>query len=459
MHQSSIENMQKCYERYVKTHAWPGRSAIDVIDVGGANVNGSYADIFSGGEFVYRAADINADANVDIVLEDPYKLPFDDGSIDMVISGQAFEHVEFFWLLFEEMARALKPDGLIILIAPSSGPIHKYPVDCYRFYPDAYRALAKYTDCALLDVIHDQRGPWKDLVGVFTKNGGAEQIGKSKTREWQINRYEAEIMPVSINVRHPEPGVEVLQGEVKYLEVLERLHKELSPELYLEIGVRVGNSLSLAKANSIAVDPAPEINHELAGKHQLYIKSSDDFFEFDSNAALEGRGIDLAFIDGMHLFEFALRDFINVEKRSTPSTVVVIDDVSPNHEIQSHRERHSQVWTGDIWKLAKCLEKYRKDLQLTYLNTYPSGLLLITGLKPGNNLLTERYNPIVREYKYKDLDGETRDEVISRSNSIQPFETNYWEWLTGFVDTVKKASPDRKLQVAAEQHRLLKNRK
>ena len=238
--------------------------------------------------------------------------------------------------------------------------------------------------------------------------------------------------------------------------MLERLHKELSPELYLEIGIRVGNSLSPAKANSIAVDPAPEISQELADKHHLYIKSSDDFFEFDADAAIEGRGIDLAFIDGMHLFEFALRNFINVEKRSTPSTVVVIDDVNPNHEIQSHRERHSQVWTGDVWKLAKCLEKYRKDLQLTYLNTFPTGLLLITGLKPRNNLLTERYNPIVREYKYQDLDGETRDEVVSRSNSIQPFETSYWEWLPGFVDTVKKTSQNRKSQVAAEQHRQLK---
>ena len=123
MHQTSLENMQKCYERFVKTRDWPGRKTIDVIDIGGANVNGSYADIFSGHEFTYRAADINPAATVDILLEDPYVLPFQDNSVDIVISGQAFEHVEFFWLLFEEMVRVIKffeDDSTTITAHPSS---------------------------------------------------------------------------------------------------------------------------------------------------------------------------------------------------------------------------------------------------------------------------------------------------------------------------------------------------
>ncbi len=65
--------------------------------------------------------------------------------------------------------RVLRPDGLIFLIAPSAGPIHRYPVDCYRFYPDAFSALAKHAGGVLVESWLDERGPWRDLVGVFCR--------------------------------------------------------------------------------------------------------------------------------------------------------------------------------------------------------------------------------------------------------------------------------------------------
>ena len=54
-----------------------------------------------------------------------------------------FEHIEFFWLTRQEMMRTLKPGGTIILIAPSRGQEHSYPVDCWRFYPEGFRAPGK----------------------------------------------------------------------------------------------------------------------------------------------------------------------------------------------------------------------------------------------------------------------------------------------------------------------------
>jgi hypothetical protein len=41
------------------------------------------------------------------------------GYADVVISGQAFEHIEFFWLSWRETVRVLRQGGLIFLIAPS----------------------------------------------------------------------------------------------------------------------------------------------------------------------------------------------------------------------------------------------------------------------------------------------------------------------------------------------------
>ena len=169
MHASSMENMARCFRRYVGAKQLSQENSLKVLDIGGANVNGSYRDIIEGYNLSYLAADIADGEGVDVHMADPYKIPLDDGSIDIVISGQAFEHVEFFWLLFEEIVRVVKNNGFIFLIAPSSGVIHRHPVDCYRFYPDSYYALAKYTNIHTLEVLHDERGPWRDLVGVFSK--------------------------------------------------------------------------------------------------------------------------------------------------------------------------------------------------------------------------------------------------------------------------------------------------
>ena len=83
-------------------------------------------------------------------------------------------HIEFFWLTWLEMARILKPGGLIFLVAPSRGPEHRYPQDCWRFYPDGYRALASFGGLELVSANTDWEShadefsaPWGDTVGVF----------------------------------------------------------------------------------------------------------------------------------------------------------------------------------------------------------------------------------------------------------------------------------------------------
>jgi hypothetical protein len=75
----------------------------------------------------------------------------------------------------------LRSKGLIFLIAPSRGPEHLYPVDCWRFLPDGYRALAKYSGgVEVVEVETDRErrvaldGPdWGDTVGVFRKIAGS----------------------------------------------------------------------------------------------------------------------------------------------------------------------------------------------------------------------------------------------------------------------------------------------
>lgn len=171
MHQSSLRHMQRLADQYLNKEG-----TLAIADLGSCDVNGSYRPLFDRPGWRYVGIDLAPGANVDCVLDSPYRLPFSTNSIDAFISGQAFEHIEFFWLTWLEMARVVKPNGLIFLVAPSRGPEHRYPVDCWRFYPDGYAALAKYAALDLLEAATDWQpdispdsAPWGDTVGVFRK--------------------------------------------------------------------------------------------------------------------------------------------------------------------------------------------------------------------------------------------------------------------------------------------------
>lgn len=396
--------MQRCKDRYV-VPAFVDADEVGVLDIGGADVNGGYRTIFDDPRFRYRTVDIEPGESVDIVLDDPYVLPVEDNSVDVVLSGQMLEHCEFFWLTFAEMVRVLKPTGLLILIAPSAGPIHRYPVDCYRFYPDAYHALAKWTGCHAIEVFHDERGPWNDLVGVFSK--------KPLDLPPPVPA-EPETAPVDVpRATHDE---ETTRGAAPYLEVMRRLHDEIAPHLYLEIGVRHGRSLALATGPAIGVDPDPDVRVDLPATTTVWSVTSDEFFEAAVEDALP-EPVDLAFIDGMHLVEYALRDFMNSERRARPGGLIVIDDIFPCHPAQAERQRRTQFWTGDVWKLHAVLEENRPDLVLLPVDTHPTGLLLVAGADPTNRRLWASYNPIVRKY-LDDMDPPR--ETLHRAGSLDP---------------------------------------
>lgn len=396
--------MARCHARYLA-----GDGSTDtrvVVDVGGADVNGGYRPIFNADRFEYLTVDLAAGEGVDVVLDDPYNLPFEDASVDVVLSGQMLEHCEFFWQSFAEMMRVLKPDGLLFLIAPSAGPIHRYPVDCYRFYPDAYAALARYTGCCLVESWLDERGPWRDLVGVFSKADRDPPAGPTPLP----------LPPVPVEVPAGTEAEEAIGGCMDYLEWLRHAHAMLRPRQYLEIGVRRGSSLALARGPAIGIDPEPDLDEDAlpAGTRLVRLASDEYFRTLDAGAGVRP---DLAFIDGMHLFEFVLRDFMHVERLAAPGALVVIDDIFPSHSVQACRQRKSRVWTGDVWKVRECLASVRPDLVLAALDTGPTGSLLVAGLDPRNRTLWDRYNPLVRQYCEA---SEPPPHVLQRRGAIPP---------------------------------------
>lgn len=220
-----------------------------------------------------------------------------------------------------------------------------------------------------------------------------------------------------VNNFDDDPKLNCIAGETAYLELLHHIHHHLQPRHYLEIGVRHGRSLSLAKCKAIGIDPFPEITEKLTADCQIITTTSDDFFANQAVHVLTSPP-DLVFIDGMHLFEYALRDFMHVEKCGHPATVVIIDDIFPNHPQQATRTRTTRVWTGDVWKLHACLKKYRPDLHLIPLNSNPTGLLLVMGLNPHNQILWQNYDLIVNEYLNSSVNPPIT--VLQRSEAVAP---------------------------------------
>jgi SAM-dependent methyltransferase len=101
-------------------------------------------------------------------LPDPYDwAAIDDDSFDVVISGQAFEHIEYVWLSILEIARVLRTNGLVALIAPGAGPVHRYPTDCWRYYPDGFPALVRYAGLTVVESHLQRRYAYPDSDSIL----------------------------------------------------------------------------------------------------------------------------------------------------------------------------------------------------------------------------------------------------------------------------------------------------
>lgn len=195
MHISSYRKMESFRQAYLSGKE--GERLI-IYDLGSQDVNGSYRPIFDSPQWQYRGIDMAQGNNVDIVLRTPYVWQeVASGSADVVISGQAFEHVEYFWITMLEVARVLKPGGLCCILAPSSGPEHRYPVDCWRFYPDGMHALAIYAQMEMLEAKtqwldeghNDGSDWWHDSMLVCRKPDlGAWWSLKSGLKRWLQHR-------------------------------------------------------------------------------------------------------------------------------------------------------------------------------------------------------------------------------------------------------------------------------
>lgn len=207
--------------------------------------------------------------------------------------------------------------------------------------------------------------------------------------------------------RYPDyPGAHAMLAALRmpgpaYRDVLRAMHAMLRPRGYLEIGVAAGATLALATTAAVAlgVDPveAP-LEHALPPHARVVHQTSDAFFAGTTRSdAFGSHGPDLVFIDGLHRFEQALRDFLHAEAWCEPAGTIVLHDCVPVARATASRERETRFWVGDTWKVVWALARHRPELRLRTLLTPPSGLVVVRRLVPGSRRLEAAFASIVAE--------------------------------------------------------------
>ena len=229
---------------------------------------------------------------------------------------------------------------------------------------------------------------------------------------------------------HLNKSLERLPGPA-YYKVLRWIHRALEPANYVEIGVHKGVSLEQARETTptIGIDPAPSIRHKLSPAATIYEITSDDFFAEHDLRELLGGPVELAFIDGLHLFEQVLHDFANLERYSTAETVIILHDCLPLNQVTAARERTTDFYCGDVWKATLALRRRRPDLDMVIVPTAPTGLCLVRGLDSDNRRFPEELPQI--ETEYLDLDF---DHYLAHREELPPAIENdrvaVSDWLT-----------------------------
>jgi SAM-dependent methyltransferase len=189
LHPSALQNCKLFFETYSKKFS--PEDSIKVVEIGSQDVNGSLRSVCPP-QFNYVGLDFVNGKGVDLILDDPYKLPLENNSADIILSSSCFEHSEMFWVLFLEIVRILKPGGLFYLNVPSNGMFHRWPVDCWRFYPDSGNALVTWAKRnghnislveSFISLQDGGSGPeyqWNDYVAIFSKFVEAPYIFSEK---------------------------------------------------------------------------------------------------------------------------------------------------------------------------------------------------------------------------------------------------------------------------------------
>src|ERR1700733_7310688 len=247
---------------------------------------------------------------------------------------------------------------------------------------------------------------WLGRANVFNALKRYEDATAAYDRARSLNLAMVAAHPISLS-----PSISKFHQGINYHDYLRQIHHVIQPSSYLEIGVETGATLGLAQCRAVAIDPKFQLQGNPLGQraetHFFQMKSDEFFARYNLETFLH-HGVDFAFLDGMHHFEYLLRDFFNTEKYSHADTIVALHDCYPVNAEIADRERNygrrvdgdTRIWwAGDVWKLLPILRDFRPDLDVAVLDCPPTGLVVVRRLDPNSRVLLDAHDEIVAKYR------------------------------------------------------------
>lgn len=199
---------------------------------------------------------------------------------------------------------------------------------------------------------------------------------------------------------------------VGYIDFLKFMSIKLNPSSYFEIGTQTGLSVRQFQCPSVCVDPHFRLSHDVIKNKKstfFFQMTSDEFFADHVLSNFIPNGPDICFLDGMHRYEYLLRDFYNVEAFCTDRSVIIMHDCLPDTWDMTSRYSPTEInWTGDVWKMIPIIKKYRPDIRMFFVDCPPTGLVVCTRLDSTNRILKDRYYDIIDEFNDETV---TQDDI------------------------------------------------
>jgi 2-polyprenyl-3-methyl-5-hydroxy-6-metoxy-1,4-benzoquinol methylase len=110
------------------------------------------------------------------VVDDITQSGLRSGALDAVVMMEVLEHVRAPQAAVDELARLLKPGGVVVLSTPFIFPLHDRPHDYYRYTKYGLAHLFRNFD----DVVVRERNSWSEAILVLLARLGA--VGGRKGR-------------------------------------------------------------------------------------------------------------------------------------------------------------------------------------------------------------------------------------------------------------------------------------
>jgi len=192
----------------------------DVLEIGGYTAHKCAAPVFPEPRFRYRDMDIDVMDIPDTIVGDITDCTdiVADESFDIVISCDVFEHIDRPWLAAAEIARILRPGGIVITRTVWSWRNHPCPIDYWRFSPECLDFLFQPLECLekgydLVERRQDYPGFWAsggdsvpvDSLGGFRENWAVYSVHR-KGPGPAITPFKYTSHPAAVHLRQDTQG-------------------------------------------------------------------------------------------------------------------------------------------------------------------------------------------------------------------------------------------------------------